>query len=98
MSDVSPAPLLTAGEALRLGSERLKRAAFASAGLEMSLLLADALGTNRLGLYTNLDRPLDAAERDRAAAKGWSLRERIGPCAFIKAAAVERREKRRKAK
>lgn len=82
MPDVSPAPLLTAGEALRLGTERLKRASFASAGLEMSLLLADALGTNRLGLYTNLDRPLDAAERDRARER-LARRLRHEPIAYI---------------
>lgn len=63
-----PTPTLTAGEALRLGVERLRRAGVEGARLDMSLILAEALGTDRLGLYMDLDRPLDEAERGQARA------------------------------
>jgi release factor glutamine methyltransferase len=73
---------LTAREALRLGGERLQRAGVASARLDMSLLLARALGTDRLGLYTNLDRPLTETERQRAR-ELLARRTRREPMAYI---------------
>jgi len=52
-------------KALRLGAERLHKAGVASARLDMSLSGA-ALGTDRLGLTTNLDRTLSDDERRQA--------------------------------
>jgi release factor glutamine methyltransferase len=73
---------LTVRETLRLGTERLKREGIESAGLDMSLLLAEVLGTNRLGLYLNLDRPLSPAERE-AARKMLARRIKHEPVAYI---------------
>lgn len=73
---------LTAGEALRLGTERLRREGIDSPALDMSLILAEVLGTNRLGLYLNVDRPLSAAERD-AARKLLARRLKREPIAYI---------------
>jgi release factor glutamine methyltransferase len=57
---------LTVREALQLGANRLAHAGVGSARLDMSLLLAHALDTDRLGLYTDLDRTLSADQRARA--------------------------------
>ena len=75
-------PALTAREALRLGVERLRKAGVESAQLDMSLIMAEALGTNRLGLYMDLDRPLNDAERANARAM---LARRVArePIAYI---------------
>lgn len=60
--------MLTVREVLRLGTERLRKEGIDSAALDMSLILAEVLGTNRLGLYLNMDRPLDEAELTAARA------------------------------
>jgi release factor glutamine methyltransferase len=73
---------LTAREALRLGTERLQREGIESAALDMSLILAEVLGTIRLGLYLNLERPLNPAERD-AARKMLARRLKREPVAYI---------------
>lgn len=73
---------LPAGEALRLGTERLAREGIESPALDMSLILAEATGTNRLGLYLNLDRPLNKDERE-AARKMLARRIKREPIAYI---------------
>jgi len=73
---------LTAREALRLGAERLREAQILSAALDMSLILAEALGLSRLGLYLDLDRPLSSAERHSARAM-LARRLRHEPIAYI---------------
>ena len=73
---------LPAREALRLGTERLRREGIESAALDMSLILAEAMGTNRLGLYLNLDRPLNKTERE-AARKMLARRLKREPIAYI---------------
>jgi release factor glutamine methyltransferase len=73
---------LTARRALQLGTENLLKAGIESARLDMSLLLAEAMGTDRLGLYTDLDRPL--TETERLAARGMLARRlRREPVAYI---------------
>lgn len=73
---------LVAREALRLGTERLQREGIESAQLDMSLILAEVIGTNRLGLYLNLDRPLSPDERE-AARKMLARRLKREPIAYI---------------
>lgn len=57
---------LTAQEALKLGVDRLLRAGVDSAQLDMGLILAESLGTDRLHLYMDLDRPLTPIEQETA--------------------------------
>lgn len=73
---------LVAREALRLGTERLQREGIESAQLDMSLILAEVIGTNRLGLYLNLDRPLNQEERE-GARKMLARRIKHEPMAYI---------------
>ncbi|OPZ08451.1 MAG: Release factor glutamine methyltransferase [candidate division BRC1 bacterium ADurb.BinA292] len=73
---------LTARRALELGVQRLQAAGIESARLDMSLLLAEALHTDRLGLLTDLDRPLKEAERLRAR-EYLARRIRREPVAYI---------------
>jgi release factor glutamine methyltransferase len=74
--------VLTARQALVLGSRRLARAGVVSPQLDMSLLLARVLGIDRLGLYVDLDRPLTEAEREEARAL-LARRVRREPMAYI---------------
>jgi release factor glutamine methyltransferase len=67
---------------LRLGAERLREARIPSAALDMSLILAEALGLTRLGLYLDLDRPLSPPER-QAAREMLERRLRHEPIAYI---------------
>lgn len=55
-----------AGEMLRMAREFLARKGIEEARLEAELLVAHALGLDRLRLFMALDRPVDAAEIDRA--------------------------------
>ena len=74
--------LLTARDALTLGAERLRKEGIESATLDMSLILAEVLGLNRLGLYLNLERPLD--EEERLAARALLVRRlKHEPMAYI---------------
>jgi release factor glutamine methyltransferase len=74
--------LLTVGLALRLGTASLRTAGVETAALDMSLLLAEALGLTRLQVYTQSDRPLDQAERARAR-ELLARRIRREPLAYI---------------
>ncbi len=74
--------VLTLTEALRLGAERLKRAGIETAALDMSLLLAHALGMTRLEVYTQGERPLN--ERERGSARDLLARRlKREPLAYI---------------
>ena len=64
MSD-APAPR-TAREMLARGREFLERSRVEEARLDAELLVAHALGLDRLRLFLELDRPVDPAEIDRA--------------------------------
>ena len=72
MSNVPPSTtaaknqLLILKEALAKGTEFLTAKGIATARLDAELLVAEALGISRLGLYLDLERPLVVAERDRA--------------------------------
>lgn len=55
----------TVRDALLAGTKHLREAGIESAALDMSLLLAEAIGCDRLGIYLNQDRPLDQIERKR---------------------------------
>lgn len=56
----------TAGDMVRMAREFLERQGVESARLEADLLVAHALGIDRLRLFLSLDRPLVPAEIDRA--------------------------------
>src|SRR5690349_17917766 len=56
---------LTAGEALSSGTQILKKKGIASAALDMSLIIADALKLSRLQVYTHAERPLNATEQSQ---------------------------------
>jgi release factor glutamine methyltransferase len=56
----------TAGEMVRMAREFLERKEVEAARLESELLVAHALGLDRLKLFLALDRPLSPAEVDRA--------------------------------
>ena len=58
----------TAGDMLRLGREFLERKQLGEARLEAELLVAHALGIDRLRLFLELDRPLTADEVTRGRA------------------------------
>ncbi len=55
-----------AGEMVRRAREFLERKGIETARLEAELLVAHALGLDRLKLFLQLDRPLAGAEVDRA--------------------------------
>ncbi len=83
MAEPNPAEkAVTAREALHLGTERLKREGITGAALDMSLILAEAMGTNRLGLYLDLDRALSEDERT-AAREMLARRLKREPVAYI---------------
>lgn len=61
-----PAAPETAGDMLRMAREFLQRKSIEEWRLEAELLVAHALGLDRLHLFLQLDRPVTAAEVDRA--------------------------------
>lgn len=69
-------------EAMARGVEYLKRSRVESPQLDMSLILAHVLGTDRLGIYTDLERPLDETERTAARAL-LARRAKREPMAYI---------------
>lgn len=54
----------TARDVLKWTAGRFQRAGLDTARLDAELLLAHALGCDRVGLYVDLDRPLSVEERD----------------------------------
>lgn len=78
----APRKTYTAGEILQLGSDHLHKSGVDNPRLDMSLILAHVLGTDRLGLYTDLDRPLSAAELADAR-KMLARRARHEPIAYL---------------
>lgn len=69
-------------EALARGTQFLEAAGVGTPRLDMELILAEALGTNRLGLYMQVDRVLSPEERERSRAMLTRRRERE-PMAYI---------------
>ncbi len=65
---MSPAPEAprTAGDMVRMARDFLERKGVESARLEAELLVARALGLDRLRLFLQLDRPVNGSEIDRA--------------------------------
>lgn len=74
--------LWTVREVLAWTSERFLKDGLESSRLDAEVLLAHALGMQRVGLYLDLDRPLDEAERGRYRAL---VSRRIGrePVAYL---------------
>jgi len=72
----------TAGEMLRLGREFLQRKQIKEARLDAELLVAHALGIDRLRLFLELDRPLGCGELERGR-EMLSRRARREPVAYI---------------
>lgn len=72
----------TAGDMVRLAREFLERKGVESARLEAELLVAHALGIDRLKLFLSLDRPVVPAEIDRAR-DALVRRGRREPAAYI---------------
>ncbi len=72
----------TAGDMLRMGREFLTRKGLAEARLEAELLVANALGIERLKLFMDLERPLSAEEVSRGRSF-LSRRARGEPVAYI---------------
>lgn len=62
---MSAEPLWTVREVLSWTRDRFSREGLESARLDAEVLLAYALEMQRVGLYLDLDRPLDVAERGR---------------------------------
>lgn len=62
---MSAGSLWTVREVLSWTTERFSQDELESARLDAEVLLAHALGLQRVGLYIDLDRPLDDAERSR---------------------------------
>lgn len=79
MSDQKPP---TVNEALQAGTRRLRAAGIESAALDMSLLIAEAIGCDRMGIYLNYDRPLGANERKRLRTL-FDRRMKREPIAYI---------------
>lgn len=63
------APPATAGEMLERGREFLARKGVPGGRLDAELLVADALGLDRLHLFLQLDRPVTAVEVDAGRAR-----------------------------
>lgn len=78
-------PPSTAGEMLQRSREFLARKGVEEARLEAELLVAHALGLDRLRLFMQLDRPLSPAEIDRARDL-LVLRGKRMPLAYIRGA------------
>ena len=62
----APATPRNAGDMVRMAREFLERKGVEAARLEAELLVAHALGLDRLKLFLQLDRPVSGAEIDRA--------------------------------
>ncbi len=77
----------TVQEALLAGTRHLRAAGIESAPLDMSLLLAEAIVTDRMGVYLNYDRPLSEGERKKLRGI-FDRRMKREPIAYI----LERRE------
>lgn len=73
---------VTVGEALGRGAQYLARAGVESARLDMSLILAEVLSTNRLGIYRDFERPLNAQETAQAR-EMLARRAKREPLAYI---------------
>lgn len=58
--------LLTIRDAIAKTAEYLSAKGINTARLDAELLIGEAVGLNRLGLYLNFDRPLNPDERERA--------------------------------
>ena len=81
---MSPRPEVprTAGEMLSMARAFLDRKAIEEARLESELLVAEALGLDRLGLFLQLDRPVSGSEVDTA--RDYLVRRgRREPVAYI---------------
>ncbi len=78
----APRPPRTVREMLALGRAFLERRGIESARLESELLLAHALGIDRLQLFLSLDRPPEEGEIERARAL-LQRRGRREPCAYV---------------
>lgn len=74
--------LWTVREVLAWTSERFLKDGLESARLDAEVLLAHALDMQRVGLYLDLDRPLDEAERGRYRALVSRRLERV-PVAYL---------------
>ncbi len=74
--------IVTVAEALAAGTRRLRAEGMESAALDMSLLLAETLGLDRLGIFLNQERPLDPKERARLRVL-FDRRLRREPMAYI---------------
>ncbi len=72
----------TCREALELGRAFLARKGLIDARKDADLLLAHVLGTDRLGLYTALDKPIEPAELERARAL-FVRRAQTEPVAYL---------------
>jgi release factor glutamine methyltransferase len=69
-------------DAVVRGAEYLQARGAGTARLDAELLVGEALGMDRLGLYMNMDRPMDAGERERARSLVMR-RGRLEPVAYI---------------
>ncbi len=65
MTQPTPTPR-TVSEMVQMARAFLERKGVESARLESELLIAHALSTTRLGLFMQLDRPIETSELDRA--------------------------------
>jgi release factor glutamine methyltransferase len=81
-ADAARTPPRTAGEALALAREYLARKGIEGARLEAELLLAHALGLDRLRLYMQLDQPVGEADLERARSL-FARRAAGEPVAYI---------------
>ncbi|MCE5228178.1 peptide chain release factor N(5)-glutamine methyltransferase [bacterium] len=79
MSDQKPP---TVREALQAGARKLTETGIDTAALDMSLLIAEAIGLDRMGVYLNFDRPLNQTERQKIRAL-FDRRMRREPIAYI---------------
>ncbi len=82
--------MLTVGEVLRRSAAFLAERGSPSPRLDADLLLAHALGVERLALYTGSERPLTSAELDRARDL-VARRGRREPVAYLTGARAFRR-------
>ncbi len=64
-TDLGERDTWTVGRVIRYMSERLKREGFDDYRISSELIVAKALGMDRLGVYLNFDRPLSLEERDK---------------------------------
>jgi release factor glutamine methyltransferase len=74
--------VFTVRDAITRGAEYLQGRGSQTARLDTELLVGEALSMDRLGLYLNLDRPLEPGERERARSLVMR-RGRMEPVAHI---------------